>query len=127
MHLIKSITTTFSLPKWLPYLLVGFVIFLSDPPSLSPQQKVPVQTEQRDAARSVRALLHFVKSHPPVSQNGFLSEERSFPSLPYYSNSIEVCLRNRGEVILRITPIGISLLDNVLPRSSENPLFSMLG
>ena len=127
MHLIKPIATTFSLPKWLPYLLVGLFIFLSDPPSLSPQQKVPVQTEQRDAVRSVRALLHAVKSHPPVSQNGFLSEERGFSSLPHYSNSIEVCLRDRGEVILRFAPIGISLLDTVLPRSSENPLFSMLG
>src|SRR6185369_6814256 len=92
-------TVKFQTPKWSLFVLLGFFVFLSDVPSCLPQQKVPVQTEQRDEPRSVKTL-HSVEFHQPVSQNDFSSEAGFFLSLLQYSNSIEVFFKNRTDLIL---------------------------
>ena len=114
-----------NLPKWSLYVLLGFFIFLSGVPSTSTKQKTPVQTEQRDAARSVKTLFHFVKFFQPVSQSIFLPEARFFPSLLHYSNSIEVRFKNRADLVLLFAPIGINLIANFLPRSQADTLCNL--
>jgi hypothetical protein len=120
-------TTKFSLPKLLLCGLLGFFIFSPGVPSSSTHQKIPAQREQRDAARSVKPRLHFVKFHQPVSQNGVLNEVRGFPPLFHYSNSIKVYLKNRAHVVLLFAPIGINLIGHFLPRSKAYTLFSIQG
>ncbi len=120
-------TTKFRVPKWSLYTLLGFFIALSSIPSYSTQQKVPVRTEQRDESRSVTRLVHFVKFHQPVSQNSFLFNKIFFASLLRYSNSIEVCFKNRDDLILLFAPFGINLIANFLPRSNEESFSSNLG
>jgi len=103
--------------------LLSLFIFSAGVPSSETQQKVPVQTEQRDEPRSVKKLFHFVKFHQPVSQNSFLSEISFFASQLHTSNSVEACFKNRTTLVLLFTPIGINLIANFLPRSGEE-LFS---
>src|SRR5882762_8656161 len=121
---MKSLSTTkFCLPKWSLCALLSFFIFSAGIPSSSTEQKVPVQTEQRDQARSGEKLFHFVKFHQPVSQNSFRSEISFFASQLHSSNSVEACFKNRTALVLLFTPIGINLIANFLPRSGEE-LFS---
>jgi hypothetical protein len=117
----------FSLPKWSLYVLLGFFIFLSDAPSASTWQKLPVQTGQRDEPRSVKTLPYFVKFHPPVLQNCFLSETRFFQSLLHYSNAIHACFKSRSDLVLCFKPVGIILLFNFLPRSEEESILFKQG
>jgi len=118
-----QLTTTFCFPKWWWFALLSFLIFSPGAPTSSIHQKVPVQTEQRDEARSVKTLFHFVDFHQPASQNNFLSERRFFLSLLQYSNSIKVCFENRDDSALLFTPIGITLIADFLPRSNEESFF----
>jgi hypothetical protein len=111
-------TTKFSLPKLLLYGLLAFFIFSPGVSPSSTQQKVPVPTEQRDAARPGKTLVHFVTSRQPVSQNGALSEIKFFQSVLSYSNSIGVRVKNNVYVVLRFVSIGKILVANFLPRSA---------
>jgi hypothetical protein len=119
--------TKFRFSTWSLYVL--FVLFVFSPiaPSSSVQQKVPVQTEQRDEARPVRTLFHFLKFHQLASENCFPFEIGFFPSLLHYSNSIKVRIKNRTLLVSRFTPIGINLSAYSLPRSGEGLSFSNLG
>ncbi len=116
-------TTTFCLPKWSLYVLLTLFIFSPGTPSSATQQKVPVQTERRDEPRSGKKLFHFGKIYQRVSQNSFTSETSLFTSLLQYSNSIEVCFKNRDDLILLFASIDINLIANFLPRSSEESFF----
>jgi len=117
--------TKFSILKWSLSVLLVLFIFSPGISSSSPQQKEPAQTEQRDEARPVKTLFQLAKSHQPVAQNSFLSEIRFFPSLIYYSNSIEVSFKNRADLVLLLSPIGMNLIANFLPRSEADNLFQI--
>jgi len=116
----------FQLPKWSLFVLLGLFIFLSGAPSSLSEQKVPVQTEQRDEPRSVKTL-HSVEFHQPGLQNNFLPETGFSLSLLHYSISIEVIFKNRTGLVLLFAPIGINLIANFLPRSNDESLFLIQG
>src|SRR5258707_8464642 len=123
----SPLATKFCLPKWLLYALLGFFIFSADVPSSPTQQKVPVRTEQCDVARLFKPHFSSAKFLQPVSEDHFASELEFLPSLLFYSRSIRIKIKNRTVQVLMFTPIGLSLIANFLPRSTEVSSFSNQG
>lgn len=122
-----QLTTKFYLPKWSMYVLLSFFVFLFNVPTALPQQRVPVQSEQRSEPRAIKKQFHFVKYYQPVCRENFYSEPEFLSFLFSRSRLIQIERENEEDRVLTFIQIGINLIANSLPRSEEDILFSNQG
>jgi hypothetical protein len=120
-------TIKFQIPKWSLYALLSLFIFSAGVPSSSIQQKETTRTEQRDVARSVKSHFSVFNFNKPVSEFIFYRESEFLTSLFFYSTSIQTKLKNRTDQVSMLASIGVILIANFLPRSTEAFLFQIRG
>jgi hypothetical protein len=116
------LTSTFRLSKWSLFALFGLITLCADISSFPSEQRIPVQTEQRDVERSVKPHIPFSKFCQPAKGVSFSFKPEFLPSLSFYLRSVEVRYKNRIDCISEFTSLGIKLAANSLPRSVVSSL-----
>jgi hypothetical protein len=122
---MKNTSSVKFLSKWSLFALLGLITLCADA-SFSPlQQRLPVQTGQRDAERSVKPHIPFSKFCKRTEADSFSFKLEFLPRLIFYVHSVEVKYKNRSDHVSEPTSLRIKLLANSLPRSQEFLLYNL--